>query len=209
AQQQAMLSLLSDFHTALYRGDDYEEIRNRFLTSDYFDDPERTFENWTQERRDELMGNTLAHIRRAWGISEDKNVQTVRIEEPATLKSSNLVYKAEVLQCRQRDGEFHLTRRVNIGSENPAVDAWYFIRDLVHTVVFIEQNGELRISRYDGGVNVQRMDVNNPYGPIFIVTIDGDQANVPTGPMLFKSIPRSIVPGALSMIPLRGDLTDK
>jgi len=209
AQQQAMVSLLSDLHEALYKGDDYEDIRSRFLTSDYFDDPERTFENWSPARRDELMDNTLAHIRRAWGIPEGDGVRTVRIEEPPTIKSSELLYRAELLQCQQRDGEFHLTHRVNIGSDNPATDAWYFVRDLEHTVVFTEQNGELRISRYDGGVNVQRMDVNNPYGPIFIVTIDGDAASVPTGPMLFKSIPRAIVPNAKSMIPLRGDLHDK
>jgi hypothetical protein len=204
---ETITALLNDFHAALYEGDDYEDVLSRFLTRDYFEDPELSFENWTQQRRDELIHNTIAllvGVENATAVEQDHDV---RLLESLPIRNSRLVYRAEPVACRKRDGEYQLTRRVNIHTEGPPAERRHLVRDLVQTIVFVEEKGALRISRYDGGVNIQRMDVDNPYGPIFIVTIDGDKTTAPTGPLLFKSIPRSIVPGNLSMIPLRPDTT--
>lgn len=202
-EREALSTVLEEFHAALYAGDDYEEVADRFLTGDYFDDPELTFENWSPRRRDEVMRNTLAHVRAVWGGFEEGPDRNLHRAGPLRAESNRLVYSSEPLDCRKRDGEYHLTQRVNIRTEGPSAEAAYMVRDLVQTIVFAEEGGELKIRRYAGGVNIRRMGVDNPYGPIFIVTLDGDEATVPTGPMLFKSIPRSLVPDNTSMIPLR------
>ncbi|MCP4570841.1 MAG: M56 family metallopeptidase [bacterium] len=187
AEQKLLTETLDAFHDALYQGRDYGDVCRQFLCPDYFADPSRTFENWPAHRRDEVLGNTVSRLRRL---------------EPGTLLDSRLLYRAEVLDCRRRDEDYVLTQRVNIGSENRSVPAAGMVRDLEQTVVFTRQDGDFRIKSYDGGINVGRMDVDNPYGPIFVVTLQGDAATHPGGPLLFKSVPRSMVPGVRNLIPL-------
>ena len=207
-EREAILALLSDFHEALYDGDDYLDIADRFLTADFFDEPGRTFENWTRERRDMLMRNTLGHLRSVVGDPPDGRSNNIRLKEPLTIAGSSLVYRAEVVACSKQGDEYYLRHRVNISSAH-ADEPRYLVRDHEQTIVFAKEGGEFRIRRYDGGINVQRMDTDNPHGPIFIVTLDRNEQTIPTGPLLFKSIPRSIVPNATSMIPLRAESTDR
>jgi hypothetical protein len=73
----------------------------------------------------------------------------------------------------------------------------------MHTIVLAEESGDLKIRSYRGGISVQRMDTDTPFGPILIITIDDSSETTPAGPLLFKSIPRSIVPRNVNLIPLQ------
>ncbi len=212
AELQNINSLLDDFYRALNRGDDYADVTRRFLTADYFDDQSLTFENWSDARRDQVMSNTISHIIGRQAAEKSKTGGTLRLEEPLMIDRSNparISYRAEVLECRKIDNKYVLTQKVNIETAGlTGTEIRPLVKDLVQSIELVEENGELKIQRYAGGVNIQRMDVDNPYGPLLIVLLDHEKQSIPIGPMLFKSIPRSLVPKNVNLIPLRADDSD-
>ncbi len=198
-------ALLDGFYGALNRGDDYDDVAARYLAVSYFDDHSLTFENWPEQRRKQVMRNTISHVRAALAGEQAQEGGTIQLKEPLEIDHRNpagISYRAELLDCRHRDGEFLLTQNVNIES-GLAGEKQSLARDLRLSIELVEENGSLKIRRYDGGISIQRMDVDTPFGPILVVLLEHDATAAPAGPMLFKSIPRSIVPENVNLIPLR------
>ncbi|MCP4545579.1 MAG: M56 family metallopeptidase [bacterium] len=183
AQMETINTLLDDFHKALNRGDDYDAIAQRFLVADYFQDPAVTFETWPPNRRDRVMRSTL---------------NMIRADSPAAL-----TYNVRMAECRMEGRHYVVSRKIDIGKVGPAGKRRAVASDLTQTIVLAEQDGRLKIRKYEGGIGLLRMDVNTSAGPILALLVDDSSSIEPVGPLLLKSIPRSIVPDNDNLIPLR------
>lgn len=211
AQVQAITTVLDEFYRALNRGDDYDDVIQRYLTTDFFNDHMLTFENWPDQRRKQVMHNTLRQL--VPTPAADPSQQGGADELKASIERdrkgpAQMAYQAEVLECRQVDGTYILTQRINIGSSGLDGKKPSLVTDLVLTIKLVEQDGIVKIRSYDGGIGIQRMDVGSPHGPILVVVFDHDAQAIPAGPMLFKSIPNSLVSSNVNLIPLRADTDD-
>lgn len=208
AERHEIEEFLDRFYTALGDGEDLETIQERFLASDYFSEPSRTFEQWPQERRERYMLNTLRLLPRlccGQEINDKEKIRRLRAAPGVAIAPENpfgIDCTTEVVSCRKLGGEYALEQKVTIKARGIADCPQTLVEDLVHTMVFTRENDGLKIRSCDGGIGIRRMGVNNPYGPVLIVTVDEDGQHAPAGPMLFKSIPRSVVENAVNIVPL-------
>ncbi len=202
-ERESIIGTLGEFYGALSDGVDYESVRDRFLTSDYFADPSLTLENLDKPSRRVAFDNTLTLLRQS-GVGVANNVlgQIISVEREGT---EYVVTQNIDITANRIEGEFTVEElddgairyhSANAGRKASNVDC-HLVSSLQHEIRFRKEDGFWKISRFDDGVKLMRMDVNNIFGPIFLVWIeDIDSDTTPFGPCVFKIIPLDVVPEA-------------
>lgn len=174
AQRDAMVETLTGFYSALSRGDDFKSICDRFLTKDYFDRPELTMENLD---------------RREWDNARKRMTAAAHREKLSLYPRVAVLITA----IRPENGKYVLTEKLNLAAEGFGGGEVAVVKDYEHHIEMVQENGVWRVSRYDDGVSLMRMDVDNPYGPIFLLWVkELDTATTPLGPWVAKVLPATI-----------------
>jgi hypothetical protein len=195
-ERDAIIETLSEFYDALSVGDDYEYVRSTFLTWDYFEQPELTYENLDNAVRRVPFDNTLSLIMES-GVGVAKTVDI------------------DITSIRREGDEYVVTQRVNIvtnrligtptfdeygdkiGFHDAVVEECFLVNNLEQQIQLRQEDGTWRISNFDDGIALMRMDTDNPFGPIFLVWMEEiDSATTPFGPGVFKVVPAEIAPSA-------------
>ncbi|TFH44091.1 MAG: hypothetical protein E4H01_11250, partial [Lysobacterales bacterium] len=202
-EKEAVVSTLEGFYAELSSGSDYRSVRTRFLTSDYFDNPVLTLENLDEAVRRPPFDNTLylltdgrvglaREVRcRIESIKRDGEevVVTQRLDVIADSTRGSVEYSDE-------DGVISLTYDPSSAKETAALDR-HLVNSLTQQIRLRQEDGAWRISKFDDGVAIMRMDTYNPYGPIFLVWMeDIDSQTTPYGAGIFKVFPRDLIPDA-------------
>jgi len=202
AERTAAENVLNAFYQALARGDEYDAIAERFLTADFFDDRWRTLERYSPAKREHLLRNTVRLYGALLGVDLERPGETrlsgLGIEGPPV----RFRVEDAVQGCERIDGALRLVRTTTVEAKGPAGRRQTLARDLSYHVDFVEERGQLRIAGFGGGLAVRRMDVDTPFGPIFVVCIDDTGPQTPSGELLFKHFPRSVNPDAVRLLPL-------
>jgi hypothetical protein len=201
AQREAITATLSGFYDDLNAGEEYESTCDTYLASRYFDPPGLTMENleegvWTAAFQNTLdmftqkgvFGSMAAHDRiKSIRRRGDRFIATLE------LNLTGDAYQIESVE-ELPDGIRLKTINDPVTGE-PLMAEAYVAHAVEHEVVFKIENGEWRISRYDGPIGIKRMDINNPYGPIFLVWLeDVGKEMTPYGQMISKVIPEQYRP---------------
>jgi len=174
AQKETVLATLRGLFDALSDGVDYDSTRATYLSAHYFDQPDLTMEN--RERGE-------------W--------DTIRKKMTVSLYNRKVLFHpiatGDIKAIRAEDGKFSVSLLINVFNDAGIDSGVYFVRNLESIVEIVEEKGGLRISSIDGGLSLMRMDVNSPYGPIFLVWMkDMGSVITPYGPFIVKVIPESI-----------------
>lgn len=203
AEREAIVATLDAFYAELSAGSDYQLIRDRFLTSDYFDDPNLTFENLDEAVYRPVFDNTLFLIQEE-GVGVAKEVSTkilsMRREGDEVVVTQQVDVIADRIRNAERyeseDGEIIVLRDSSTAKDR-AMEECRLVDSLSHEIRFKQEDGLWKISHYDDGIAVMQMDTHSSHGPIFLVWIENiDTQITPMGPGIFKVIPRDIVPDA-------------
>jgi hypothetical protein len=145
-----------------------------YLAADYYNRPELTMENLGRQAWRDAFDNTIA-IYSALGLQ--------KIVGPPALQS-------KIKSIRREGNRYIVKQHMDLLVPRDGGNGHYIVKSLEHESVFVQENGNWKIARFDGGVSVMRMDVNNPYGPIFLIWVHNvDQATTPDGEMIFKVFP--------------------
>lgn len=199
-ERDGIMATLAEFYSELSRGSDYESVRERFLTSDYFDNPDLTLENLTEAVKRVAFDNTISLLSRS-GVSPAKEVHgrvmSIHRESDEYIVAQHLNVIAErvtgVTVTENEYGEL-ITKRDPSSTEEPKLDSCRLVNSLAHQIRFRKEDGLWKISRFDDGVALMRMDTDNPYGPIFLFWMEEiDEQTTPFGPGIFKIFPSDIV----------------
>jgi hypothetical protein len=84
-----------------------------------------------------------------------------------------------------------------IRSNNTGVEECRLVNALAQQIKLRYENNNWKISRYDDGIAIMRMDTDRPFGPIFLVWMeDIDSMTTPFGAGIFKVFPRDLIPDA-------------
>jgi beta-lactamase regulating signal transducer with metallopeptidase domain len=180
AELAAVEDVLGEFADALRRGDDFETTRARFLTEDYFAVADRTLENLPRAEQRRILDNSIDVLLRSapWRVA----------------------FGREVLGLEKDGDRYLLTQRLNLSAVGRDGGRIELVQDDLQTVELVARDGRLLIDGIDGALGVGRMDVDNPYGPIFIVTVAEAGTVTPSGPLLFKSFPARYGKGGLTTL---------
>ncbi|UCE25403.1 MAG: M56 family metallopeptidase [Candidatus Zixiibacteriota bacterium] len=203
AERDAIVTTLAEFYAELSAGSDYHVLRERFLTSDYFDSPTLTLENLD---------------RAVWRIAFDNTLSLLLDQKVTPAKE----VRGRIISIHREKDEYIVTQHLNVmaqrvtgavshedeygdivieaqsnSSQSPAVEDCHLVKALGHQIRFRMEDGMWKISRLDDGVALMRMDTDNPYGPIFLFWMeDIDSQTTPYGPGIVKIIPVDVVPDA-------------
>lgn len=173
-QQEALVTVISDLYHALSAGDDFQSVCDRFLSKDYFDRPELTMENLD---------------RREWDTTVKRMTAVAVKEKLSVYPRVNVLITA----IRPENDRYLLTEKLNLVAEGINGGEVSVVKDYEHQIEMVKENGAWKVSRYDGGVSLMRMDVDNPYGPIFLFWVyEQDQTTTPLGPWIAKVLPATI-----------------
>lgn len=202
-ERDDIVATLNGFYAELSAGSDYQFTRDTYLTSDYFDDPNLTFENLDEAIWRPVFDNTLLLIQED-GVGMAKQVQTRILSLRRDGNEIVLTQQVDVTADKLRDADARKDADGNIvvkhrsqSKDAATLQKCHLIDSLTHEIRFRQENGSWKISRFDDGVAVMRMDTDRPFGPIFLVWMeDIDAKTTPYGPGIFKVIPQNIVPNA-------------
>jgi beta-lactamase regulating signal transducer with metallopeptidase domain len=200
--RDAIMSTLSEFYYELSQGSDYQSLRDRFLTSDYFDSPELTLENLDLAVRRIAFDNTLYLLSESGiGVAKEVHQQVTSIEREGEEYIVTLILNVVAdrfvgeSKLREYDGAV-VWHSIEMG-EKASCEECRLVNSLKHKISLRIEEGFFKISHYDDGFALMRMDTNNPYGPIFLFWMEDINSQVtPYGPGIFKVIPVDIVPSA-------------
>lgn len=202
-EREASMATLQGFYEELSNGSDYQAIKERYLSSGYFDDPSLTLENLDEAVRRPPFDNTLDLIRTAGvGVAREVHCRIIsmsrdRDELVVTQHVDVLADKGDGV-VETYEGEVSVARKASPAqnSESTVTDC-FIVKDLEQQIRLRKENGAWRIAKFDDGLTLMRMDTDNPYGPIFLVWIeDIDNETTPFGPGVFKVFPRDLIPDA-------------
>ncbi|MEE9443803.1 MAG: M56 family metallopeptidase [candidate division Zixibacteria bacterium] len=163
-----MLSTINLFYDFVNYEYDFESVKSSFLTPDFFDDPWLTMENLPKGESRAYFDNTIRAL--TTGIYRSLDPQFIVADYG-------------------KEGDIYYLRlhgaitAASMGSDS-RVDT--LVRPSDITIKFARQNDTLLVSSIEGPLQIKCMDVNSPYGPIFLTTIDDWGDVTPHGPMLFK-----------------------
>jgi len=203
-ERDAIVATLSEFYSELSSGSEYQSLRDRFLTSDYFANSELTLENLDEAVQRSAFENTIALIMES-GISLAREVRgrvmSIRREgqECVVTQSLNITARKWVGSetYEDEDGAIIMKSDRSSSGQWPGTEVCWLVKSLEHNIRFRKEDGMWKVSRFDDGVALMRMDTYNPYGPIFLFWMeDIDAQTTPYGPGIFKVIPQDIVPSA-------------
>ena len=202
-EREAVVATLKAFFAELSNGADFQTVREKFLTSDYFDDPSLTLENLDEAVWVPVFDNTLCCITEGRpGVVQKVRSRIAALrregdELVATLRFDIAGYCLDKKQVRQDADSTVVFIVDNTSGKETAIRECHVVDSLSQQVRFRREDGAWKISRFNDGVAIMRMDTNNPYGPIFLVWIeDIDARTTPFGARVFKVVPRDIVPNA-------------
>lgn len=173
-QQEALVTVISDLYHALSAGDDFQSIRDRFLSKDYFDRPELTMENLDRREWDTVI----------------KRMTAIAVKEKL-----NIYPRVSVLitAIRPENDRYLLTERLNLTAPGVNGGEVRMVDNYEHQIEMVKEDGKWKVSRYDDGVSLMRMDVDNPYGPIFLFWVhEQNKTTTPLGSWIAKVLPASI-----------------
>jgi beta-lactamase regulating signal transducer with metallopeptidase domain len=201
ADRTALIATLTGFYEALNIGEDYHIIESSFLTSGYFERPEMTLETMDESVWRAVFNNTIKNIKEEGllgPLTAEARVKSVRREGDGYVLTleTDLITRKVAVESVVEDGvgvQINVARGSD-GEKLPAVDA-FLLRSHAQQVRFQFENGSWKIAEYGDGLTIRRMDINNPYGPIYLVWVDdmGDETT-PYGPMISKVIPEEYRP---------------
>jgi len=203
SERKAATATLQGFYEELSNGSDYQAVKERYLSSGYFDDPSLTLENLNEAVRRPPFDNTLNMIRTAGvGVAREVHCRIISIsrdrdELVVTQHVDVLADKFDGV-IETYEGEVSVTRKASPAqnSESTVADC-FIVKDLVQQIRLRKENGVWRIAKFDDGLALMRMDTDNPYGPIFLVWMENiDNKTTPFGPGVFKVFPRDLIPDA-------------
>ncbi|NMC44527.1 MAG: hypothetical protein GYA46_11465, partial [candidate division Zixibacteria bacterium] len=173
-QQEALVTVISDLYHALSAGDDFQSIRDRFLSKDYFDRPELTMENLDRREWDTVI----------------KRMTAIAVKEKL-----NIYPRVSVLitAIRPENDRYLLTERLNLTAPGVNGGEVRMVDNYEHQIEMVKEDGKWKVSRYDDGVSLMWMDVDNPYGPIFLFWVhEQNKTTTPLGSWIAKVLPASI-----------------
>jgi beta-lactamase regulating signal transducer with metallopeptidase domain len=196
AEKADIMTTLTGFYRALRNGDDYDLVRERFLTEDYFDAYDLTLEKLDRRVWRPVFDNTLSLVRErhAYGNLAARPVVTSiqRSDgEYVVTQTTDIVSRGyevkEVIE--DEEGVTMIPKRDEVTGE-PIPKEHGLVNGLQHRIALRKEEGRFKIARYDDGVSVMQMDTDNPYGPIFLIWIDDLGSRVtPYGPFIAKIFP--------------------
>ena len=202
-EHDAVTATLKAFFAELSNGSDYQVTRERFLTSDYFDDPSLTLENLDQAVWMPVFDNTLCCITegRPGVVDKIRNRMTSLRREGnelvASLQIDVVGYCLNGKSVRRNTDSSTVILVDDTSGKKTAISECHVAHSLTQEIRFRLENGAWKVSRFNDGMAIMRMDTNNPYGPIFLVWVENiDEQTTPFGARVFKVIPRDIVPNA-------------
>jgi len=202
-ERDAVVTTLEEFYAELSDGTDYQIINERFLTTDYFANPNLTLENLDKAVWRPVFDNTLSLISEAGvGMAREVRGRIISMqrdgEEIVATQQLNVVADSIGGVIKYRDEDGNIVRKTPRSSaRETAVKNCRLVNSLTQTIRLRHEDGLWKISRFDDGVAIMRMDTDNPYGPIFLVWMENmDSQTTPFGAGIFKVIPRDIVPDA-------------
>jgi len=173
-EKNEIAGTLINFYDALTDGEDFNFVCEMYLADDYYDRPELTKENLGRQAWRDAFDNTMAAYS-ALGLQKI-------IGPPAA--------RSRIKSIRREGDRYIVMQNMDLMVPSEDNDGHYIVKSLEHESVFVQENGNWKIARFDGGVSVMRMDVNNPYGPIFLIWVhDVDPATTPYGTIIFKVFP--------------------
>jgi beta-lactamase regulating signal transducer with metallopeptidase domain len=202
-ERSAILATLAEFYFELSSVSDYESLRGRFLTEDYFKDPALTLENLDEAVKRIAFDNTISLLTES-GVSPAKEVHgrvvSIHREGREYVVTQHLDVVAQRIvgatAFENEDGDVIIKSGASSGQPRELKEC-RLVNALGHQLRFRKEDGFFKISKFDDGVALMRMDTNNPYGPIFLFWMDDiDPETTPFGPGVFKVIPLDIVPSA-------------
>jgi beta-lactamase regulating signal transducer with metallopeptidase domain len=201
AERETIAATLSGFYDALNAGEDYKSTRDTYLSTGYFDPPGLTMENleagiWTAAFENTLDMFTKKGVTGTL-VAQDR-IKSIRHVGDRFIATLELNLTGEAYQVESTDlvpDGIHLKTVDDPVTGKPLKTEAYLAKALEHEVIFTNENGEWRISRYDGPIGIKRMDVDNPHGPIFLVWLeDVGKEMTPYGQMISKVIPGELRP---------------
>lgn len=173
-QKDAVLARLRGLFDALSDGEDYGAVRSEYLSTGYFDPSNLTMENRERSEWDTIRKRMIATM-------HDRQV----LFHPALT--------ARVKAISSENGMYNLSLLVDVFNDADPDSGVAFVSNLETSIRMVEENGKLKIARFDGGLSLMRMDIINPYGPIFLIWMnDMGNAITPYGPFIIKIFPKSI-----------------
>jgi len=202
-EQQAVTGVMENFYWELSKGSDYQATRERFLTSDYFDDPGLTLENLEKAVRRPPFDNTLRLISEK-GVAPAKELSSRITSIERDGEELVVTQTVDITADRIRGKIIHndidgtITMVPDSDSkEGSGMEDCYLVKSLTQQIRFSREDGEWKISKFNDGVTVMRMDTDNPYGPIFLIRMDDiDSQTTPFGAGVFKVFPHDLIPDA-------------
>lgn len=208
-EKDQIMQTLTDFYEALQLGRDYDLIRDRFLSVDYFDRETLTLESLDRGIWRPVFDNTRSLIqdRLVWlprfanakvtGIRRvgDQCIVTQIIDIPSKkLKAGAAHRTADGITIRLSDPQ--------TGETNE--EECFLVKALKQEIVLTKEDSLWRIAQFDDGLSLMQMDTDNPYGPIFLIWVDDLGSDVtPYGPFVNKIVPRDDYPERLANIDIR------
>jgi beta-lactamase regulating signal transducer with metallopeptidase domain len=206
AERDEIMKTLSGFYDALSNGNDYDIVEEQYIASEYFDSPELTFENLDKAVWRRVFDNTISiAIDSGFGFLREAKftVQSIQKEDDNYILTQSLNIPAKRLGAgtiRYVDGERIIVKKDHSASGQGTQANCHLVQSLEHKIVMRKDNDGWKISQFNDGIAIMRMDTDKPFGPIFLIWIeDLDSDATPYGPMIFKVIPKSIVENAHNM----------
>lgn len=202
-ERDAVMVTLESFYAELSNGSDYQSMRERFLTSDYYDDPRLTLESLDEAVWRPPFENTISLICEG-GVSPAKEVRCSITDIARDGDELVVTQQIDVIADKidgisdfnEAEGAVIRIPRTANGSE-AVIAQCHLVKALVQQIRFRKEEGLWKISKFDDGVALMRMDTDNPYGPIFLVWMeDIDEETTPFGAGIFKIFPTDIIPDA-------------
>jgi beta-lactamase regulating signal transducer with metallopeptidase domain len=201
AERAAMIATLSGFFDALNAGEDYPVVAYKYLSSDYFEPADMTVETMAESAWETVFDNTIRIMTEeglVGPLTATARVKSIRRDNDGytmTLETDLLTRRLPVESVIEEGDRIAIeVARDENGEPLPAEDAW-LLRAHPQTVRFRMEDGSWKIDRYGDGLTIRRMDINNPYGPIYLVWVaDMGPEITPHGSMISKVIPAQYRP---------------
>ncbi len=202
-EREAVIATLEAFYAELSDGSDFQTVREKFLTADYFDDPRLTLEKLDRAVWQPVFNNTVCCIAegRARAVDEVRSrITSLRRDGEEIIAELQMEITGYCLDKKQTNPD---TDSAAAGASDKtagtkaAIRQCHVVNSYSQPIRFRHEKGAWKISLFSDGVALMQMDTDNPYGPIFLVWIeDIDARTTPFGARVFKVIPRDIVPDA-------------
>jgi beta-lactamase regulating signal transducer with metallopeptidase domain len=201
ADRAALVATLSGFFEALNAGEDYPVVAYRYLSSGYFDPADMTVETMAESAWKTVFDNTIRVMTKeglVGPLTATTRVKSIRRDNDGYVMAleTDLATRRLPVESVIEEGDriaIEVARDKN-GEPLPAEETW-LLRAHPQTVRFRMEDGSWKIDGYGDGLTIRRMDINNPYGPIYLVWVaDMGEQVTPYGPMISKVIPAQYRP---------------